>query len=54
LNSKLTEDDCSVKLEQNPSRAATSADRYNATRPDGYLLLRNRLDYILGGNCSLV
>jgi hypothetical protein len=41
---KLTADDCSLELEQNPSMAPTSADRYNATRPDGYLVVKDRLD----------
>jgi hypothetical protein len=43
-NSKLTALDRSVEFAQNPSRAPTSADRYNATRPDRYLLVKDRLD----------
>ncbi|KAF9507779.1 hypothetical protein BS47DRAFT_1385014 [Hydnum rufescens UP504] len=42
--SELTTDNCSVEIVQNPSRAPTSAERYNATRPDGYLLLKDRSD----------
>ncbi|KAF9508712.1 hypothetical protein BS47DRAFT_1365754 [Hydnum rufescens UP504] len=39
-----TAKDCSVNLDQNPSRALTSAASHNATRPDGYLLLKDRLN----------
>jgi hypothetical protein len=42
-SSKLTVDDCSIELVHNPSIAPMSADRYNATRPDGYLLVKDRL-----------
>ncbi|KAF9513153.1 hypothetical protein BS47DRAFT_1362609 [Hydnum rufescens UP504] len=44
VNTKLTTDEWSVELVQNPSRAPTSAERYNTTRPDGYLLLKDRSD----------
>ncbi|KAF9508393.1 hypothetical protein BS47DRAFT_1416692 [Hydnum rufescens UP504] len=43
-NLKLTTKDCSVNLDQNPSSTPTLAARYNATRPDGYLLLKDRFD----------
>jgi len=43
-DSKLTVDDCTLELEQNPSMAPTSADRYNASRPDGYLVVKDRFD----------
>jgi hypothetical protein len=47
-DSKLTAVDWSTEFVQNPSRAPTSADRYNATRPDGYLLVKDRVD--MSGN----
>jgi hypothetical protein len=40
--SKLTKDDRSTDFLQNPSRAPTSAERHNASRPDGYLLVKDR------------
>jgi RecB family endonuclease NucS len=45
LNSqtKLTKEDCSIDFLQNPNRAPTSAERYNASRPDGYMLVNDRL-----------
>ncbi|KAF9505513.1 hypothetical protein BS47DRAFT_534796 [Hydnum rufescens UP504] len=43
-NSKLTAKDCSVNIDQNPSRAPTSAASHNATMPDSYLLLKDRFD----------
>jgi hypothetical protein len=39
--SKLT---CSVEFVQNPSKAPKSVDKYGATRPDGYMLVKDRLD----------
>jgi len=41
-NSRLTSDDCTIDFVQNPSMAPMSADRTNATRPDGYMLMKNR------------
>jgi hypothetical protein len=41
-NSKLTKRDCSVDFLQNPNMAPMSADRHNATRPDGYMVLKSR------------
>ena len=43
-DSKLTADNCSLVLEQNRSMAPTLADRHNATRPDGYLVVKDRFD----------
>ena len=43
-NSKLNADHCTLELEQNPSMVPTSADRYNASRPDGYLVVKDRFD----------
>jgi hypothetical protein len=40
--SKLTKGDRSTDFVQNPSRAPTSAERHNASRPDGYLLVKDR------------
>jgi hypothetical protein len=42
-DSKLTASDCSVDFLQNPTMAPMSSDRHNATRPDGYLLVKDRL-----------
>jgi hypothetical protein len=39
---KLTEGDCSVDYVQNPNHAPTLTERHNASRPDGYLVLRIR------------
>ncbi|KAF9508106.1 hypothetical protein BS47DRAFT_1417726, partial [Hydnum rufescens UP504] len=43
-NLKLPAKDCSVNLDQNPSRALMSAARYNATRPNSYLLLKDKFN----------
>ena len=40
--SKLTKADRSTDFVQNPSRAPTSVERHNASRPDGYLLVKDR------------
>jgi hypothetical protein len=40
-NTKLTARDRSVKFFQNPNMAPMSADRHNATRPDGYMLAKD-------------
>jgi hypothetical protein len=42
-NSKLNKRDCSIDFLQNPNMAPMSADRHNATRPDGYMVLKSRL-----------
>lgn len=39
----LTSPDCSTDFLQNPTMAPMSADRHNATRPDGYLLVKDRI-----------
>jgi hypothetical protein len=39
----LTSRDCSADFLQNPTMAPMSADRHNATQPDGYLLVKNRI-----------
>ncbi|KAF8493938.1 hypothetical protein F5888DRAFT_1720628 [Russula emetica] len=39
---KLTEDDRTVDFLQNPRRAPTSAERRNESKPDGYLVLKDR------------
>jgi hypothetical protein len=39
---KLKDDKCTVDFLQNPSRAPTSAERYNESRPDGYLVFKDR------------
>lgn len=39
---KLTERDRSTDYLQNPNRAPTSTERHNASRPDGFLLLKDR------------
>ena len=46
LNSqtKLTKEHCSIDFLQNPNRAPTSAERYNASRPDGYMVVNDRLN----------
>jgi hypothetical protein len=41
--SHLTEEGCLIDFSQNPNMAPKSADRHNATRPDGYLLIKDRL-----------
>jgi hypothetical protein len=40
---KLQEDKRTVDFLQNPSQAPTSADRRNESRPDGYLVLKDRI-----------
>jgi hypothetical protein len=42
-NSKLTADNCSVDFLQNPYMAPESTHRHNATKPDGYILVKDRL-----------
>jgi hypothetical protein len=46
LNSqmKLTKEHCSIDFLQNPNRALMSAKRYNASRPDGYMLVNDRFN----------
>jgi hypothetical protein len=39
---KLNEDKCTVDFLQNPSRARRLAERRNESRPDGYLVLKDR------------
>jgi hypothetical protein len=39
---KLKDDERTVDFLQNPSRAPTSAERRNKSRPDGYLVLKDR------------
>jgi hypothetical protein len=39
---KLKEDKRTVDFLQNPSRAPTSAERHNESRPDGYFVLKHR------------
>ena len=39
---KLTEDKNTVDFSLNPSRAPTSAERHKRSRPDGYLVLKDR------------
>ena len=41
-HAKLTKHDRSIDFLQNPNRAPTSTERHNASRPDGYLLVKNR------------
>jgi hypothetical protein len=48
-NSKLTQNDCSIDFLQNSNMAPMSADRHNATRPDGYMVLKRRFQ---GGTVS--
>jgi hypothetical protein len=43
-NSKLTKHDCSIDFLQNSNMAPMSADRHNATRPDGYMVLKSRFE----------
>jgi len=40
----LTEDCCSIDFLQNPNGTPKSEDRHNSSRPDGYLLVKDRLD----------
>jgi hypothetical protein len=42
LRVKRTENGRSVDYLQNPNRAPTSTERQNASRPDGYLVLKRR------------
>ena len=42
-NSNLTARHQSVELAQNPFRTPMSAERQNSNRPDGYLLVKDRL-----------
>jgi len=42
-NSKLKKDHCIIDFLQNPNMEPKSADRHNATRPDGYLLVKDRV-----------
>jgi hypothetical protein len=41
--SHLTQVDSLIHFAQNPNMTPKSADRHNATRPDGYLLVKDRL-----------
>jgi hypothetical protein len=40
---KLTARDCSVDFLQNPNMAPKSSDRHNTSKPDGYLLMKDRV-----------
>ena len=40
----LTKDRCSIDFLQNPNGTPKSEDRHNSSRPDGYLLVKNRLE----------
>ena len=42
-NSKLKKYHCIIDFLQNPNMEPKSADRHNATRPDGYLLVKDRV-----------
>jgi hypothetical protein len=42
LTSNLTAKSCSIDFLQNPTMAPKSADRHNASRPDGYMLVKDR------------
>jgi hypothetical protein len=44
---KLKEDMRTVDFLQNPSQVTTSADRHNESRPDGYLVLKDRTKEML-------
>jgi hypothetical protein len=39
---KLTEEDRTIDFLQNPSRAPTSTERHDDSRPDGYFVLKHR------------
>jgi hypothetical protein len=57
LSSKLNEHDCSIDFLQNPNMALMSADRHNATRPDGYMALKSRSQggrFIMGRHSAFV
>lgn len=41
-NSALATDNCLVEFLHNPTMAPTSVERHNMTRPDGYLVLKDR------------
>ncbi|KIM74927.1 hypothetical protein PILCRDRAFT_92352 [Piloderma croceum F 1598] len=41
--SNLTAKSCLINFLQNPTMAPKSADRHNASRPDGYMLVKDRL-----------
>jgi hypothetical protein len=41
--SNLNAKNCSVDFLQNPTMSPKSADRHNASRPDGYMLVKDRL-----------
>ena len=41
-NSNLTTHDWLIQFLQNPAMAPTSAERHNMTRPDGYLVLKDK------------
>ena len=43
VTSHLTQVDSLIPFTQNPNMTPKSADRHNATRPDGYLLVGDRL-----------
>jgi hypothetical protein len=40
--SNLTDKNCSIDFLQNPTMAPKSAERHNASRPDGYMLVKDR------------
>ena len=39
----LTDKSCLIDFLQNPTLAPKSAERYNSSRPDGYMLVKDRL-----------
>ena len=41
-NSKLTSDNCLIEFLQNPAMVPELIERHNMTRPDGYLVLKDR------------
>jgi len=43
-HSDLTDSRCSIDFLQNPNSAPKSAERHTATKPDGYLLVKDRLE----------
>jgi hypothetical protein len=50
---KRTEGDRSVDYIQNPNRAPTLSERHNASRPDGYLVLKDRKEDIQWADIAL-
>jgi hypothetical protein len=58
LNSqtKLTKEHSLINFLQNPNRVLTLAKRYNASQPDGYMLVNDRLhpEVVLWGDVVLL